>query len=133
MTKLKTFPLIRLSVCFYCLLLSACAINKKDSPIDIRGSFKISMNLAVKRFADTPIYPVSGKLVNDTPFYQQTIPAGAGIIGNYSNKGLSCSIKWTAIILPDSTSITNLNGIAFSKCPVWGTIDKDQVISASWN
>ena len=132
MTNLKLFSSIQLACCCG-ILLSACAINKKDSPIVIRGTFNVSMNLSVTRFSDVPVYPVSGKLVNDTPFYKQTIPAGAGIIGNYTNKGVSCSIKWTAIILPDSTSITNLNGIAYSRCPVWGTIDKDQIISASWN
>lgn len=132
MKKLKLFRLTQFACCCG-LLLSACAINKKDSPIAMSGSFNVSMNLGVKRFADVPVYPVSGKLVNDTPFYNQTIPAGVGIIGNYTNKGMSCSIKWTAIILPDSTSISNVNGIAYSKCPVWGTIDKGQVISASWN
>lgn len=130
MKNKKTFLLI--SALVPGLTISACA-TAPDRPINMRGSFDIQMNLSVTRFSNTPTYPISAKLLKDTPFYQQTIPAGAGIIGIYTNKGISCSIKWTAIILPDSTSITNLNGIATSSCPVWGTIDKDQVINAYWN
>jgi hypothetical protein len=119
------------------MTLSSCTLfsttSSKDKPFNISGSFQVQMNIAVKHYQSTDQYPVSGKFVDNVTLYNQIIPAGSGLIGLYRNNGFSCTILWTGIIPLDSAQISNLNGVAISKCPAWGTLSESSVITAKWN
>ena len=114
--------------------LASCTMFSSDSKsLAIKGNFSVRMNVTAKHYQSTDQYPVSSKMLNDTPLFNQVIPVDSGLIGVYRNNGFSCTILWTGIIPLNSAPITNLNGLATSKCPARGTINESDVISAKWN
>ena len=116
--------------------LTSCALmpKSKSKPINLSGNFKVSLDQSVKFFADSAQYPLAGTVLNDVPYLNnQIIPANSGIIGTYKNSGFRCSIVWTAIILPDNSSISNSKGVALSSCNARADLSESQVITAQWN
>ncbi len=115
-------------------IISACS-TPVDRPINLTGSFNVRMNLSAEFDKNVKQYPVSAKLVDDVPYFNnQVIPAGSGLIGMYTNNGFfKCYITWTAIILPDNTPISSAKGVAISGCHSRAEIAESQIITAKWN
>ena len=91
------------------------------------------MSSTAQYFDQVPEYPVSATLLNAIPYFNQTLPAGSGLIGIYKNHGLRCKIVWTAIIPPNGSTLSNPNGVAISSCFPRETLKESDIIEASWN
>jgi len=115
--------------------LSACAMfTKTPKPLGISGSFNLQMDTSAAYNKEITSFPVSGHIVEQTPFINNTFLApGLPLFGIYKNTGYSCSIIWTTLTFSDGSTMNNSNGVAKSSCYPHTPITESSIIKVTWN